>query len=145
VRPADFSPQRQAGGFAGGLHGEIENFALGAGGFASLLHQAGVDFSKKRGTAARTVGVDFEESLGDVFDDLHIGYGAAVKNINVIEHAAVDVGEGEKRHGNIFIGAEIEFVTGIRDVGAEIGVGEHDALGLTGGAGGVDKGGELAG
>src|SRR5260221_7117500 len=89
--------------------------------------------------------MDFEESLGDVFDDFHIGYGAAVKNVNVIEHAAVDVGEGEKRDGDIFVGAEIEFVTGIRDVGAEIGVGEHDALGLTGGAGGIDEGGELAG
>src|ERR1700722_8755422 len=32
------------GGFAGGLHGEFENFALDASGFASLLHQAGIDF-----------------------------------------------------------------------------------------------------
>src|SRR5579859_747649 len=133
------------GGFAGCLHGELEDFALGAGGFASLLHQAGVDFFEEAGNGGEDGGLDFEQSLGNIFDDVDIGDRAAVKNINVIEHPAIHVGEREKRDGEIGAGAEIEFVAGVGDIGAEIGVGEHDALGLTGCTGGIDERGQLAG
>ena len=132
-------------GFAGGLHGEIEDFSFRACGSASLLHQAGVDFLKETRNGGEDGGMDFEKSLGDVFDDFDVSYRAAVKNINVVEHAAVDMSERQKRDREVFPGAKIEFVAGVGNVGAEIGVGEHDALGLTGGAGGVDKRGELAG
>jgi len=132
-------------GFAGSLHGEIENFALGAGGFTSLLHQAGIDFFEEARNGGEDGGVEFEESLRDVFDDFDVGDGAAMENINIVEHAAVDVGEREERDRQIGAGAEIEFNAGVGDIGAEIGVGEHDALGLTGGAGSVDERGELAG
>src|SRR5258708_1654832 len=69
------------GGFAGGLHGEIKNFAPGAGGLASLLHQAGVDFFEEARNGGEDGGVDLNESLGDVFDGLDVGNRAAVKNI----------------------------------------------------------------
>jgi len=133
------------GGFAGDLHGEIEDFAFGAGGLASLLHQAGIDFFEEARNGGEDCGMDFKKSLRDVLNDFDVGYGAAVKNVNVVEHAAVDVCEGEKRDGNILSGAEIEFVAGVGDVRAEIRVSEHDALWLTRGAGGVNERSELAG
>src|SRR5690348_2569015 len=84
------------GGLAGRLHGEIKDFAFGASGFASLLHQASVDFLEKARHGGEDGGLDFEKSLSDVFDHFDVGYRATVEDINVVEHAAVDVGKREK-------------------------------------------------
>src|SRR5208337_352941 len=131
-----FQAKRKAGGFFAAAPG---------GGFAGGLHSEIVDFFEEARNGGEDGGVEFEESLRDVFDDIHVSDGAAVKKIDVVEHAAVDVGEREKRDSQVGFWAETELVAGVGDIGAEIGVREHDALGLTGGARGVNKRGELAG
>src|SRR5258708_6416364 len=60
------------GGFAGGLHGELEYFTFGAGGLASLLHQPGVDFLEETWNGGEDGGVNFNKSLSDVFDVLSV-------------------------------------------------------------------------
>jgi len=92
ARLADFFAATPGGGFTGGPHGEIEYFTFGAGGLASLLHQPGVDFLEETWNGGEDGGVNFNKSLSDVFDCFNVGNRAAVKNINVIEHAAVDMG-----------------------------------------------------
>ena len=132
-------------GFARGLDGEIENLALGAGGFTSLLHQAGINFFEEARHGGEDGGLHFQQSLGDVFDDFDVGDRAAVEDIEVVEHAAIDMSERQERDGEV--GSRIKDKLGARigDVGAEIRVRKHYALGLTGGAGGVDERGKLAG
>src|SRR2546429_7651577 len=57
--------------------------------------------------------------------------------------SAVDVSERKERERDIFGGIELEVVADVGDVGAEVSVREHHALGLAGGAGGVDERSEL--
>ncbi len=89
--------------------------------------------------------MDFREGLRDVFDDGDVGDGAALEEVEVIQHASVNVGEWEKGNGNIGFGMKDDVLAGIGDVGTEVGVREHDAFGLAGGAGSVNDGGELRG
>ena len=116
-------------GIARRLDGKIENLALGAGGFTSLLHQASIDFFEEARNGGEHRGLDFKEGLGDIFDDFDVGDGAAVEDIEVVEHAAVDVGEREER--DCQVGGRIKDKLGARigDVGAEIGARSMTPLG----------------
>src|SRR5208337_1626059 len=131
--------------FPGELHGPIEQLALGAGGLCALLHQTRVDFLEEARDSAEQGGFDLDESLRDVLNHRNVGHRAAAENEDVVERALVNVGEREKGNRQIHAGFEDEFTARIGDVGAEIRVRQHDALGLAGGAGGVDDGSELAG
>ena len=55
------------------------------------------------------------------------------------------MGKGQERKRDIFGGVEAEIVAHVGHVGTKVGVREHHALRLAGGAGGVDEGGKLAG
>src|ERR1035437_5239011 len=59
-----------------------------------------------------------------------------------VEGASGDVGEGQERDAGVG-GAEVEIGGVVALVCSDIAVGEGDALGLTGGAGSVDKGGKV--
>src|SRR5439155_21468948 len=84
------------------------------------------------------------QCLRELVNDFDVCDRHGLEKINVIEGAAVDVGERKKRNCDIVLGSEIEVATHVVGVAAEIGVSEHDAFRLTGGAGGVDDGCELA-
>src|SRR5439155_21678374 len=84
-------------------------------------------------------GTDFEKSLGDGIDRLDVGQSGTLKDIDVVHGAAVDVSKRKERERDIFGGIELEVVADVGDVGAEVSVREHHALGLAGGAGGVDE------
>src|SRR6267143_1625319 len=131
-------------GHLGHSHGPIKKHSLHAGVFRALLNKAGVDFFKKPGYRGGNRGTDFEKSLGDGIDRLDVGQSGTLKDIDVVHGAAVDVSERKERERDIFRRIELEVVADVGDVGAEIRVGEHHALGLAGGAGGVDERSELA-
>src|SRR5260370_1448010 len=126
-------------------HGTIKNHSFGACGFRALLGEAGVEFFKEPGYGGGNRGADLEESLGDGIDGFDIGKGSALKEIDVIERAAVHVGERKERERDVLGGVEAEVVANVGDVGAKIAVREHDTLRLAGGARGVDERSELAG
>ena len=89
--------------------------------------------------------MNFEERLRHQVGAFHVGHGDAAENVDVIQHPAVDVSEREERERDIGGRLEIEGGAGVGHVGGKIVVGEHDALGLAGGAGSVDDGAKLAG
>src|SRR5208337_3605441 len=131
--------------FPGELHGPIENPALGASVLCALLHQARIDFLEEARDSAEQRGFDLDEGLRDVLNYGNVGHRAAAEYEHVVERAAINVGEREKGDPQIRVRLEDEVTARIGDVGAEIRVRQHDALGLAGGAGGVDDGSELAG
>src|SRR5713226_3922347 len=132
-------------GLLGDVHGPIKKDALDASGLGAPLDEARVDFFEEARDRSRNSGADFEESLGDGVDRLDVGKGGALKEIDVVASAAIDVGERKERKRNVLGGIETEVVADVGDIGAKVGVREHDALGLAGGAGGVDERSELAG
>src|SRR5450631_2461260 len=69
-----------------------------------------------------------------------VSKGCAVTKQRVVEMASSDVGEGQKGDAG-GIRVPIEGPGGVIEVGSDVAVGEHDSLGLTGGAGGVDESG----
>src|SRR5713226_4509179 len=131
-------------GSLGHFHGPVKNHSLHAGVLRALLDDTCVDFLEKPGNRGGNGGMDFEESLGDGFDSLYVSQSRASKYIDVIQGAAIDVGERKERERDVLCGIEAEIVANIGDVGAKIRVREHDALGLAGGAGSVDERSELA-
>ena len=88
--------------------------------------------------------MDFKQSLSDILDNLHIGYRAALKDVEIVQHAAIDVGQGKKRDGEI--GFRWRSTSRHESVTLELKLAwrEHDTLGFARGAGGIDDGGELA-
>jgi len=88
--------------------------------------------------------VDFEKSLGDGIDRLDVGQRGTLKDVDVIHGAAVYVSEWKERDRDVFGRIELEVLADVGDIGAEIRVREHDALGLASCAGGVDERSKLA-
>src|SRR5260370_17502597 len=132
-------------GLPGNLHGPIKEHPFDAGVPASLFHNARVDFFEEPRNGRGNRGADLQKSLGDFVDGLKGGGGGALKNIGVVDGAAVNVGEREEREGNVNRRIKMKVLGEIGDVGAKVGVREHHALGFAGGAGSVYKRGELAG
>jgi hypothetical protein len=110
-----------------------------------LFDEAGVDFFKEARDGGDDRGTDFKEGLGDGVNGFDIGKSGALKNVDVIEGATVDVGERKEGERDVLGGIETKIVADVVDVGAKVGVREHDALRLASGTGSVDKRGELAG
>jgi len=110
-----------------------------------LLDEAGVDFLEETRDGSDDGGTDFDESLGDGVDGFDVGESGALKDVDVIERAAIDMGEWKKGERDVFGGIEAEIMADVVDVRAEVAMREHNALRLAGGAGGVDEGSELAG
>src|SRR6266581_5047579 len=132
-------------GTMGHVHGPIKNHSLHTGVFRALLDEARVDFFKEPGYRGGNRGADLEESLCDGIDGFDIGKGSALKEIDVVARAAVNVGERKERERDVLGGVEAEVVANVGDVGAKIAVREHHAFRLAGGAGSVDERSELAG
>src|SRR6266404_3306188 len=89
--------------------------------------------------------MNFEQSLRHEVDGFDISDTHAIEEVDVVQHAAVHVRERQERQGYVGRGLEIEGGAGVRYVGRHIVVREHHALGLAGGAGGVDDAAQLAG
>jgi hypothetical protein len=109
-----------------------------------LLGQTDVNFLEEARDGRGDGRANFEKSLSNGINGFDIGDGSALEKINVIERAAVHVGERQKRKRNVHFGLETEIVAYVGDVGAKVGVREHDALGFARCAGSVDDGSELA-
>src|SRR5260370_420700 len=132
-------------GAPGDVDGPIKQGALDSGGFASLLHQLRVNLFKETRDSGDDRRMNFEQRLRDEVDGFDVGDRDAIEEVDVVEHAAVDVGERKERQSDIGGGLEIEGGAGVRYVGGHIIMREHHAFGLAGGAGGVDDGAQLAG
>src|SRR5580704_5833598 len=89
-------------------------------------------------------GAHFEQGFGEIFDEGTVGESDAVVEHGEIHVARCDVGEGKKRNAQQS-GAHVEAEQGAMDVGGHVAVRQHRALGGSGGAGGVDDGGEVVG
>src|SRR5260370_14382115 len=127
------------------LHGPIKKHPLDPGVPASLFHNARVDFFEEPGNGRGNRGADLQKGLGDFVDGVNVGEGGALKNVDVVDGAAVNVGEREERESDVYLRVKMKILAEIGDVGAKVGVREHHALGFARGAGSVDKRGELAG
>src|SRR6266404_2997390 len=132
-------------GAPGDVDRPIKQGALDSGGFASLLHQLRVNLFEETRHRGDNRWTDFEQSLRDKVDGFDVGDAHAIEEVDVIQHAAVDVGERQERQSDVGGGLEIEGGAGVRYVGRHIVVREHHAFRLAGGAGGVDDGAQLAG
>jgi len=110
-----------------------------------LLDEAGINFLEEPGNGSGNRGANLEERLCDGIDGLNVGQSGTAKDIDVIQGAAIDVGERKERKRDVRGWIEMEVVADVVDVGTKIHVREHDALRLAGGAGRVDERSELAG
>ncbi len=77
----------------GHVHGPVKNHSLRAGGFRALLDEARVDFFEEARYRGDDRGMDFEEGLGDGINGLDVSESSALKDVDVVERAAIDVGE----------------------------------------------------
>src|SRR5947208_8080701 len=109
-------------GSVGHVKGLIKNHFLYAGIFRALLDNAGVDFFEETRDRSDDCWTDFEESLGDGVDRFDVGESGTLEDIDVIEGAAVDVGEWKEGECDVFGGIEAEIVADVVDVGAKIAV-----------------------
>ena len=109
-------------GSLGHVNGPIKNHFLYAGIFRALLDNAGVDFFEETRDRSDDCWTDFEESLGDGVDRFDVGESGTLEDIDVIEGAAVDVGEWKEGECDVFGGIEAEIVADVVDVGAKIAV-----------------------
>jgi len=110
-----------------------------------LLDEAGVHLFEEARDRGDDRGTNFEESLSDGVNGFDVGKSGALKEVDVVERAAINVGERKKRERDVLRWIEAEVVADVRDVGAKITMRQHDALRLPGGAGSVDERSELAG
>src|SRR5713226_10626251 len=88
-------------GSLGHFYGPVKNHSLHAGVLRALLDDTCVDFLEETRDGGGDGGMDFEESLGDGFDSLDVGQSCALKDIDVIERAAIDVGEWKERERDV--------------------------------------------
>ena len=109
---------------------------LGLDGLADLLVDAG--------DGDEDGGLDGLHGGGKLVELGAVGEPGAVHHEGVVDVAGGDVREGEEGDAGVFVG-EAEGGGGVAQVGGHVAVGEHDALGLAGGAGGVDDGHGVAG
>src|SRR5260370_39592450 len=115
-------------GLPGNLHGPIKQRPLDAGVPASLFHNARVDFFEEPGNGRGNRGADLQKSLGDFVDGLNVGEGGALKNVDVVDGAAVNVGEREKRESDASRRIKMKIMAETGAVGAKVGVREHHGL-----------------
>ena len=108
-----------------------------------MLDQARVNFFEEARDGGGNRGTNLEKRLGDGINRFDVGESGALEDVDVVEGAAIDVGERQERKRDVTLGIQAEVVAQIGNVRAEIAVCKHDALGLAGGARGVDDGGEL--
>src|SRR6266403_2615521 len=125
------------------FHRPIKYFSLDAGVPGALLDQARVNFFEEARDGGGNRGTNLEKRLGDGINRFDVGESGALEDVDVVEGAAIDVGERQERKRDVTLGIQAEVVAQIGNVRAEIAVRKHDALGLAGGARGVDDGGEL--
>src|SRR6266404_5478114 len=125
------------------FHRPIKYFSLHAGVPGSLLDETRVDFFEEARDGRGYRGTNLQESLGDGIHGFDIGESGALEDVDVIERAAIDVGEREKGERDVMLRIQAEVVPQIGDVRAKIAVREHNAFRFAGGARGVDDGGEL--
>src|SRR6266436_718280 len=133
------------GGMLRNFHRPIENFSLHASVPGTLFDQTHVNFFEEARDGGGYRGTNLAKRLGDGIHRFDIGESGALEDVDVVERAAIDVGEREKGERHVILGIQAEVVAQVGDVRAEIAVREHDALGLAGGAGSVDERGELTG
>ena len=89
-------------------------------------------------------GANFLHGLGQLVEVRAVGDLRAVAVHHVVERAGGDMRERKKGDAGVgFI--EVKFARGEVLVGGDVAVREHDALGLAGGAGGVDQSGQIVG
>ena len=110
-----------------------------------MLDEAGVDFFEEAWNGSGDRGTHFEKGLRDGVYGFDVGQRGALKDVDVIESAAIDVGEREKRKRDIFARIDLEIVADPVHVGTKVVVREHDTLGLACGARGIDERSELPG
>ncbi|OPZ26678.1 MAG: hypothetical protein BWZ01_01998 [Deltaproteobacteria bacterium ADurb.BinA179] len=127
----------------GHSHGPVEQGLLDRRGACHLGENAVVDFFVDPGHAHDKGGphlLEIFQELGHIFRKGHL---VPEENGGVIAHGPFQrVGERQEREEHVVAGEKIG-IDGMElvDVGNEVLVGEHDALGIAGGAGGVDDGG----
>src|SRR4029077_16307203 len=81
----------------GDVDGPIKQGALDSGGFASLLHQLGVNFFEETRHGGDDRGMYFEQGLRDEVNRFDIGDTHAIEEVDVVQHAAVNVRERQER------------------------------------------------
>src|SRR6266853_3760728 len=77
----------------GHVHGPIKNHSLDAGGFRALFDEARIDFFEEARDGGNDGGMDFEQGLGYGFNGFDVSQSGALKDVDVVQSTAVDVGE----------------------------------------------------
>ena len=129
----------------GNLQGPVENHAFETCGFRALFGQPSVNLFKEAWHRRNHGRLNLQQRLRHLINGWNVRDGATLKNVDVIDDAPINMGKGQERKRDIFGGVEAEIVAHVGHVGTKVGVREHHALRLAGGAGGVDEGGKLAG
>ena len=123
----------------------MENPALCTGALCTLLHQARVDLLEETRHSTENCRFNLDHGLRDCFNYGDVGQRAAAENQHIVQRAAIDVRQGEKRNGQVRTWIKYEFAAGVADIRAEIRVRQHNALGLACSARRIDDGCKLAG
>src|SRR6267143_5453086 len=132
------------GGTLRNFHRPIENSSLPASVPGTLFDQTRVNFFEEARDGGGYRGTNLQESLGNGIHRFDIGKSGALEDVDVVERAAIDVGERQEGERDVILRVKAEVVAQIGNVRAEIAVRQHHALGLAGSARGVDDGGKLA-
>src|SRR6267143_110998 len=84
------------GGTLRNFHRPIENSSLHASVPGTLFDQTRVDFFEEARDGGGYRGTNLQENLGDGINRFDGGESSALEEVDVVERAAIDVGEREK-------------------------------------------------
>ena len=121
--------------------GPVVNPLLEAGGDI-VLHLV-VDLFVDAGHGDEKGGMKLAQDAGHVVDDGTVGDGDAAVEFGKIHMARRDVRERQEADRQVALHTEFKGVERDGEIGGDVAVGEHGALGNAGGAAGVDDGGQI--
>ena len=117
--------------------GPGEDLLLDRAARVRLRHDLRMDFLVDARHGSETVRVDLEKVRREPLDRLRVRDRRRLVRVRIVEHALEHVRERKERQGD-GVGRERDHLAARDDVGDEVPVRQHGALGLAGRSGGVD-------
>src|SRR5258708_5685451 len=107
-------------GAFGYFHGPIKNLSLDACVLAALLHDAHINLLENTRHSTHNRGVEFEERLRHQIHDFDVGDGDPLKDVNVIQRAAVDMRERQEGKSDVYAYSKFHVTVRVGHIGAKI-------------------------
>ena len=124
------------------LKGPIGQRAFQSGTELSGFHDPVMELLKESGDASHHRGLDLQHVERHLFDAFGIGDAHPAIEHEVVCRPLENMAERQKRKDGVLV-VKVKHPAEAQDVGHDVGMGQHDSLGRSGGAGRVDDGGHV--